>query len=56
MATTVAPQIFESLFSDDASERFELIDGELRAKPMVSIFHSAMMTWLGHLLFKRLKN
>jgi len=50
MATTVAPQILERLFGNDTSERFELIDGELRAKPMVSIFHSMMMIWLGRLL------
>ena len=50
MVTTVAPEIFEKLFSDNASERFELVEGELREKPMVSIFHSLMMIWLGRLL------
>ena len=53
MTTTVAPQIFEKLFSDNTPERHELIAGELQAKPMVSIFHSLIMTWLGHLLVEQ---
>ncbi len=53
MTTTIAPQIFERLFSDNAPERFELIDGELQAKPMVSIFHSMTMVWLGRLLLEQ---
>ncbi len=53
MATSIAPQIFDKLFSDNHSERFELLNGELQAKPMVSIFHSIMMVWLGHLLVEQ---
>jgi Uma2 family endonuclease len=53
VATTVAPQILEKLFSDNAPERFELINGELQAKPMVSISHSLMMAWLGRLLHEQ---
>lgn len=53
MTTTVAPQILEKLFKDDSPERYELIGGELQAKPMVSIFHSLIMTWLGHLLVEQ---
>ena len=53
MATTVASQILEQLFGDDTPERYELINGELQAKPMVSVLHSLVMTWLGHLLIEQ---
>jgi Uma2 family endonuclease len=53
VTTTVAPQILEKLFSNDTPKRYELIDGELQAKPMVIIFHSLTMTWLGRLLSER---
>lgn len=47
--TTVAPEILDTLFSDDL-ERYELVDGVLCAKPMVSIFHALVLTWLSKLL------
>ncbi len=54
MATlTVAPEILDKLFNSDV-ERYELVDGELQAKPMVSIFHSLIMSWLPHLLLLQL--
>ena len=54
MATaTVSPEIFDKLFNDDV-ERYELVDGELLATPMVSIFHSLIMSWLPHLLLLQL--
>ena len=40
-STTVAPDILRRLFSDSV-ERFELVDGELQPKPMVSIYQSLM--------------
>jgi len=50
MATvTVASEILDKLFYDEV-HRYELVDGELRPKPMVSIYHSAMMAWVSHLL------
>ena len=49
----VSPEIFDKLFNDDV-ERYELVDGELQAKPMVSIFHSLIMGWLPVLLHQQL--
>jgi Uma2 family endonuclease len=54
MATvTVSPDILDKLFNDDV-ERYELVDGALIAKPMVSIFHSLIMGWLPVLLHQQL--
>jgi Uma2 family endonuclease len=44
----------KELFEDDV-HRYELVDGELREKPMVSIFHSLLLIHLGHLLLNRLE-
>lgn len=52
-STTVAPEIFDKLFTEEV-QRYELVNGELRAKPMVSIFHGLLMAWLSHLLHLRL--
>jgi Uma2 family endonuclease len=52
-STTVAPEIFDKLFTEEL-QRYELVNGELRAKPMVSIFHGLLMAWLSHLLHLRL--
>ncbi len=54
MATlTVAPKILDKLFNGDF-ERYELVDGALQAKPMVSIFHSLIMGWLPVLLHQQI--
>ena len=54
MATlTVAPEILDKLFNGDV-ERYELVDGALQAKPMVSIFHSLIMGWLPVLLHQQI--
>ncbi len=48
MASKVAPTIFEELFG--SGPECELVDGELRAKPMVSIYHALITSWLSMLL------
>ena len=52
--TTVAPEILDRLFNDDL-HRYELVDGELQSKPMVSIYHSLLMTHLGRMLLNKLE-
>ncbi len=47
--TTVAPEVLDKLFSR-ADERYELVDGVLQAKPMVTIYHGLMISWLSKLL------
>ena len=43
MATvTIAPEILDKLFNDDV-ERYELVGGELKAKPVVSISQNLIM-------------
>ena len=55
MATaTIAPEILDRLFNDPV-ERYELVNGELQPKPMVSIYHSLLMTHLGRILLNRLE-
>jgi Uma2 family endonuclease len=52
MATsTVSEEILAKLFGESENdERYELVDGNLEAKPMTSIFHSLAMIRLGRLL------
>jgi hypothetical protein len=52
-STTVAPEILDKLFNEEL-HRYELVDGGLRSKPMVSIFHGLLLSWLSHLLHVRL--
>ena len=47
--TTVAPEVLDKLFGDGV-ERYELVDGQLQAKPMVSIAHGLMISWISTLL------
>jgi Uma2 family endonuclease len=47
--TTVAPEILDKLFGNGI-ERYELVDGELQAKPMVSIARGLMISWISTLL------
>ena len=53
-STTVAPETLDLLFHDEL-HRYELVDGELRSKPMVSILHSLLMTHLGSLLLAAIR-
>ncbi len=46
--TTIASGILEELFG--SSKEWELVNGELRAKPMVSIYHALITSWLSMLL------
>jgi hypothetical protein len=51
MAGTVnqpSADTLELLFSND--ESYELVDGVLCPKPMGSLFHGMMISWLCHLL------
>ena len=43
----------DKLLNNDV-ERYELINGELQAKPAVSILQSLAMAWLPHLLHQQL--
>jgi Uma2 family endonuclease len=53
-SATVAPEILDQLFYDEL-HRYELVDGVLEEKPMVSIYHSLLMLHLGRLLLNQLE-
>jgi Uma2 family endonuclease len=52
--TAVSPEILERLFGD-TDERYELVNGELIGKPMVSIYHNPLMSHVGYVLISKLK-